>query len=189
MLLLIDNYDSFTYNLAQYFSDLGADVRVVRNNHLNLDDLAALKPDHLVISPGPGEPIRDGGISPDAIRYFSGRIPVLGICLGHQCIAAVFGGVVERAPHLMHGKTSSIHHEGKGILRGLPNPFEATRYHSLIVNNDIPDELEVTASTVAGEIMALQHKTHPTFGLQFHPESILTSQGKQIMQNFLNLSL
>lgn len=188
MLVLIDNYDSFTYNLAQYFGDLGAELRVVRNDQMSLDDLADLKPDHLVISPGPGEPIKDGGISPDAIRHFSGRIPVLGVCLGHQCIAAVYGGVVERAPRLMHGKTSAIHHEGKGILKGLPNPFEATRYHSLIVNSAIPEELEVTASTEAGEIMALQHKTHPTFGLQFHPESILTGQGKQILQNFLNLS-
>ena len=187
MLVLIDNYDSFTYNLAQYLGDLGADIKVIRNDQINLDELAGLMPDHLVISPGPGEPIKDGGISPNAIRYFSGRIPVLGVCLGHQCIAAVHGGVIERAPRLMHGKTSAIHHEGRGILQGLPSPFEATRYHSLIVNRAIPADLEVIASTEEGEIMALQHKAHPTYGLQFHPESILTGHGKQILQNFLDL--
>jgi len=187
MLVLIDNYDSFTYNLAQYLGDLGAEIKVVRNDQMSLDELADLMPDHLVISPGPGEPIKDGGVSPDAIRYFSGRIPVLGVCLGHQCIAAVHGGVIERAPRLMHGKTSDVHHEGKGILQGLPSPFEATRYHSLIVNRAIPADLEVIASTEEGEIMALQHKTHPTYGLQFHPESILTGHGKQILRNFLDL--
>jgi len=187
MPVLIDNYDSFTYNLAQYLGDLGAEIKVVRNDQMSLDELADLMPDHLVISPGPGEPIKDGGVSPDAIRYFSGLIPVLGVCLGHQCIAAVYGGVIERAPRLMHGKTSAVHHEGRGILQGLPSPFEATRYHSLIVNRAIPADLEVIASTEEGEIMALQHKTHPTYGLQFHPESILTGHGKQILRNFLDL--
>ncbi|HLF25105.1 MAG TPA: aminodeoxychorismate/anthranilate synthase component II [Anaerolineae bacterium] len=185
MIAVIDNYDSFTYNLVQYLGELGAELRVFRNDAIALDELAALRPDRIVISPGPGDP-NDGGISNQAIRHFSGALPILGVCLGHQCIGAVFGGVVKRAPRLMHGKTSLIHHDGGGIFAGLPNPFEATRYHSLIVEQPLPDCLEVAAVTDAGEVMALRHKQHPTIGVQFHPESILTQHGKQLLKNFLN---
>jgi len=187
MLALIDNYDSFTYNLAQYFGELGAEIRVFRNDQISLNDLIALKPDHLVISPGPGEPLRDGGISPEAMKYFTGKIPVLGVCLGHQCLGAIYGGKVERAPRLMHGKTSPVTHNGQGIFNGIPSPFNAMRYHSLIVYEPLPAELEIIAQTAEGEIMGLKHKQHPTYGVQFHPESILTEHGKQILKNFLDV--
>ncbi len=184
--LVIDNYDSFTYNLVQYFGELGAAPRVCRNDALTVDELAALRPTRLVISPGPGEPA-DGGISNDAIRRFGGQVPILGVCLGHQCLGAVYGGAVRRAPRLMHGKTSRIHHHGAGLFAGLPSPFEAIRYHSLIVAAPLPPSLEVTAFTSEGEVMGLRHREHPTFGVQFHPESILTQHGKALLRNFLEL--
>jgi anthranilate phosphoribosyltransferase len=187
MLALIDNYDSFTYNLVQYFGELGAEVRVFRNDQIALDELIALKPDGLVISPGPGAPIKDDGISSGAVKYFTGKIPVLGVCLGHQCLGAVYGGRVDRAPRLMHGKTSQVTHNGKDIFKNVPSPFEAMRYHSLIVYEPVPSELEVIATTAEGEIMALRHRQHPTFGVQFHPESILTEHGKTILKNFLEI--
>ena len=188
MLVLIDNYDSFTYNLVQYFGELGADIRVFRNDQVTMNQLIALNPSHLVISPGPGEPIKDGGVSPDAIKHFTGKIPVLGVCLGHQALGAVFGGKVDRAPRLMHGKTSPVTHNGQGIFKGIPSPFEAMRYHSLVVYDPIPAELEVTAITAEEEIMGLKHKEHHTYGVQFHPESILTEHGKQLLKNFLDLN-
>src|SRR5512142_1142899 len=187
MLALIDNYDSFTYNLVQYLGELGADIRVFRNDQISLDELIALNPDHLVISPGPGEPIKDGGISPEAIKHFTGKIPVLGVCLGHQCLGAIYGGKVDRAARLMHGKTSPVHHKGEGIFKDIPSPFEGMRYHSLIVHEPVPAELEVLATTPEGEIMALKHREHPTYGVQFHPESILTEHGKKLLKNFLDL--
>ncbi len=186
MIAVIDNYDSFTYNLVQYLGELGAEIKVFRNDQVTLDQLVTLSPTHLVISPGPGDP-NDGGISNEAIRYFTGKIPVLGVCLGHQCLGAVYGGVVKRAPKLMHGKTSPIYHNSKGIFDGLPSPFEATRYHSLMVEEPVPDCLEVTAFTSDGIVMGLKHKDHPTFGVQFHPESILTKHGKQLLKNFLSI--
>jgi anthranilate synthase/phosphoribosyltransferase len=189
MLALIDNYDSFTYNLVQYLGELGADIRVFRNDQVSLNELIALKPDHLVISPGPGEPIKDGGVSPEAIKYFTGRIPVLGVCLGHQCLGAVYGGKVDRAPRLMHGKTSPVTHNGQGVFKDIPSPFEAMRYHSLVVYDPIPAELEIVAQTAEGEIMALKHRQHPTYGVQFHPESILTEYGKQLLKNFLDIKI
>lgn len=189
MLALIDNYDSFTYNLVQYFGELGADVRVFRNDQVSMDELIALNPDQLVISPGPGEPIKDGGISANAIRHFSGKIPVLGVCLGHQCIGAVYGGKVDRAPRLMHGKTSEVIHNRQGIFKDIPSPFEAMRYHSLVVYEPVPADLKVIATTVEGEVMALKHRQHPTYGVQFHPESILTGHGKQLLNNFLELKV
>ena len=188
MLVLIDNYDSFTYNLVQYFGELGAAIRVFRNDQVTLNQLIALNPSHLVISPGPGEPLKDDGISADAIKYFDGRIPVLGVCLGHQCLGAIFGGKVDRAQRLMHGKTSKVTHNGQGIFKGIPSPFEAMRYHSLVVYDPIPTELEVTAITPEEEIMGLKHRQHQTYGVQFHPESILTEHGKQILKNFLDLN-
>ena len=184
MIAVIDNYDSFTYNLVQYLGELGADLQVFRNDAVTIDQLAALRPDRIVISPGPGDP-SDGGISNEAIRCFTDKVPILGVCLGHQCMGAVFGGVVKRAPKLMHGKTSQIYHDGQGIFDGLPSPFEATRYHSLIVEEPLPNCLEVTAFTIDGEVMSLRHRSHPTFGVQFHPESILTQHGKQLLKNFL----
>lgn len=187
MLTLIDNYDSFTYNLVQYFGELGADIRVFRNDQVTLDELIDLNPSHLVISPGPGEPLKDGGVSPEAMRYFTDKIPVLGVCLGHQCLGAIFGGRVDRATRLMHGKTSLVLHNGQGIFTGIPTPFEAMRYHSLVVYDPIPEELEVTATTPEGEVMGLKHKTADTYGVQFHPESILTEHGKKLLQNFLEL--
>ena len=186
MIAVIDNYDSFTYNLVQYLGELGADIKVFRNDQVTIDQLVTLSPTHLVISPGPGDP-NDGGISNEAIRYFTGKIPVLGVCLGHQCLGAVYGGVVKRAPRLMHGKTSQIYHQGKGIFDGLPSPFEATRYHSLIVEEPVPDCLEITAFTSEGDVMGLRHKDHPTYGVQFHPESILTKHGKHLLKNFLSM--
>ncbi len=184
---LIDNYDSFTYNLVQFLGELGAEVKVFRNDKVTLNELITLAPTHLVISPGPGDPLHDSGISNDAIRHFTGKIPVLGVCLGHQCLGAIYGGKVDRAPRLMHGKTSPVTHTGKDIFQGVPSPFEAMRYHSLVVYEPVPDELEIMATTPDGEIMALRHKQHPTFGVQFHPESILTEHGKTILKNFLDL--
>ena len=185
MLALIDNYDSFTYNLVQYFGELGAEIKVFRNDQVTLNELANLSPTHLVISPGPGNP-DNGGISNEAIKHFTGKIPVLGVCLGHQCIGEVFGGEVERAPRLMHGKTSPIYHHGNDLFHSLPSPFNATRYHSLIVEEPLPTCLEAQAFTKEGEVMALRHKEHPTFGVQFHPESILTENGKKLLENFLD---
>jgi len=184
MIAVIDNYDSFTYNLVQYLGELGAEVRVFRNDAVTVDELERLSPSHIVISPGPGRP-EDAGISGDVIRRFHTDVPILGVCLGHQCIAHVFGGRVERAPRLMHGKTSMIHHTGRGVLANLPSPFIATRYHSLIVTEPLPAELELTAFTEEEEVMGVQHRRYPTFGVQFHPESILTRQGKQLLKNFL----
>jgi anthranilate synthase/aminodeoxychorismate synthase-like glutamine amidotransferase len=187
MLVVIDNYDSFTYNLVQLFGELGADVRVVRNDQVTLQGLLGLQPSHLVVSPGPGRPVEDGGISAEAITYFAGKIPVLGVCLGHQCLGAVYGGKVDRATYLMHGKTSAVSHNGRDIFRGIPSPFEAMRYHSLVVCGPVPAALEVTAATEDGAIMGLKHRDHPSFGVQFHPESILTQHGKHLLKNFLTL--
>jgi anthranilate synthase/aminodeoxychorismate synthase-like glutamine amidotransferase len=184
MLLVIDNYDSFTYNLVQYLGELGAEPVVRRNDAVTVEEIRALAPTHIVISPGPGDP-EDGGVSLDVIREFHTTIPILGVCLGHQCIAAAFGGRVDRAPRLMHGKTSAIYHDQRGILTDVPSPFNATRYHSLVVYEPLPDCLEVTAVTAEGEVMAISHKTAPLVGLQFHPESILTDHGKDILRNFL----
>ncbi len=187
MLLMIDNYDSFTYNLVQYFGELGEDVRVYRNDKITIEEIETLRPQRLVISPGPCTP-KEAGISVDAIRHFAGRLPVLGVCLGHQSLAVAFGGEVVRADRLMHGKTSMIHHDGKTVFRDLPNPFEATRYHSLLVNRaTVPDCLEVSAETLEGEIMGLRHRTLGVEGVQFHPESILTAAGKDLLRNFLKL--
>ena len=183
MILVIDNYDSFTYNLVQYLGELGAETEVRRNDTITVDEIAEMDPSHIVISPGPGDPT-DGGISLEAIRAFHEHKPILGVCLGHQCIGAAFGGTVDRAPRLMHGKTSPIYHYGKGVFDGVPSPFEATRYHSLIVEEPLPECLQVTAFTTEGEVMALEHKTSPVVGVQFHPESILTQYGKRILDNF-----
>lgn len=190
MILMIDNYDSFTYNVVQYLGELGANVSVHRNDEISLDDIAALKPDGIVISPGPCTP-NEAGISMDVIKRFAQDIPILGICLGHQCIGQVFGGVVSRAHDVMHGKTSAIYHNGEGVFRQLPSPFQATRYHSLIVEwNELPRELEVTAWTAndgkPDEIMGLRHRTLPLQGVQFHPESILTECGHDLLRNFLS---
>lgn len=182
---VIDNYDSFTYNLVQYLGELGPEIQVFRNDQITVDQLEELGPDYIVISPGPGTP-DDGGISMDTIRRFHGRVPILGVCLGHQCIAQVFGGTVTPAPRLMHGKTSPIYHKGRGIFTHLPNAFSATRYHSLIVEEPLPAELKLSAFTIEGEVMGIQHRDQPTFGVQFHPESILTQEGKQLLQNFLD---
>ncbi len=187
MILVIDNYDSFTYNLVQYLGELGASVRVVRNDAVTLDEIEAMKPDHLMISPGPGSP-NEAGISCAVIERFAGRIPLFGVCLGHQCLGHVYGGRVVRADRLMHGKTSQICHDGAGILAGMPNPFEATRYHSLIVERaSLPACLSITAETDDGEIMGLQHMSEPVYGAQFHPESILTQDGKRLVSNFLSV--
>ncbi|MES2708888.1 MAG: aminodeoxychorismate/anthranilate synthase component II [Verrucomicrobiota bacterium] len=187
MLLVIDNYDSFTYNLVQYFGELGATLLVKRNDEITLEEIAALNPTQIVISPGPCTPA-EAGISSDVIRRFSEKLPILGVCLGHQCMGHVFGGDVVRADRLMHGKTSMIHHDGQGVFKGLSQPFEATRYHSLIVKRDtLPDSLVITAETAEKEIMGLRHVSHPLHGVQFHPESILTTEGKQLLRNFLEL--
>jgi len=187
MLLMIDNYDSFTYNLVQYFGELGQDLKVYRNNKITIAEIEAMHPDRIVISPGPCTP-KEAGISIEVIKHFTGRIPILGVCLGHQSIGQVYGGEVVRADRLMHGKTSPIHHSGKSIFTGMPSPFEATRYHSLIVKREtLPDCLEITAWTAEGEIMGLMHQHHPVHGVQFHPESILTRDGKRLLENFLKL--
>jgi anthranilate synthase component 2 len=185
MLLMIDNYDSFTYNLVQYFGELGEEVKVFRNDEITLDEIAALKPDQLVISPGPCTP-NEAGISVPAIKRFAGQIPILGVCLGHQSIGQAFGGKIVHARQLMHGKTSQIHHKDIGVFRGLPNPFRATRYHSLVIERDsLPECLEITAWTEDGEIMGVLHKTLAVEGVQFHPESILTEHGHAMLANFL----
>jgi anthranilate synthase component II len=185
VLLMIDNYDSFTYNLVQYFGELGEEVVVKRNDELGVADIAALKPDHIVVSPGPCTPT-EAGISVPAILEFAGRIPILGVCLGHQSIGQAFGGRIVHARQLMHGKTSAIHHADKGVFRGLPNPFTATRYHSLVIEREtLPDGLEITAWTEDGEIMGVRHKSLAVEGVQFHPESVLTEHGHALLKNFL----
>jgi anthranilate synthase component II len=187
MVLVIDNYDSFTYNLVQYLGELGADVRVKRNDEITLDEIAALNPDHILISPGPGRP-EDAGISVDVIRRFGPDKPVLGVCLGHQAIGVVYGGTVCRATVPMHGKTSTVVHDGKGLFKGINEPFQAGRYHSLVIAaEDVPADLEVSARTEDGTIMAVRHRTHPVHGVQFHPESVLTDEGRRILRNFLEL--
>ncbi len=188
MLLVIDNYDSFTYNLVQYLGELGSDPVVHRNDEITLAQIQRLKPKRIVISPGPCTP-KEAGISKEVIEKFSGKLPILGVCLGHQCIGEVFGGKVIRADRIMHGKTSEIFHNKKTIFQNLPSPFTATRYHSLLVENKtFPDCLEKIAWTDRNEIMGLKHKTHPTWGVQFHPESILTLEGKKLLKNFLSLT-
>jgi anthranilate synthase component II len=187
MLLLIDNYDSFTYNLYQYLAEMGADVQVRRNDHVTLDEIEAMQPDHIVISPGPGTPT-EAGLSCKVIETFGPCTPVLGVCLGHQAIGQVYGGRVLRAPEPMHGKTSMMYHQGQGVFRNLPVPFEANRYHSLIVERStLPAELEITAETADGLIMGLRHCTYPVEGVQFHPESIMTPTGKDLLRNFLTM--
>jgi len=187
MLLMIDNYDSFTYNLVQYFGELGEDVRVFRNDRITVDEIAELRPERIVVSPGPCTP-KEAGISIEVIRRFAGKVPILGVCLGHQAIGEAFGAEVVRASRLMHGKTSMIHHDGQTIFRSLPNPFEATRYHSLIVKREtLPTVLKISAETKEGEIMGLRHADYPVEGVQFHPESILTRAGMDLLKNFLKL--
>jgi anthranilate synthase component II len=185
MLLMIDNYDSFTYNLVQYLGELGEDVRVYRNDQISVAEIEKLKPDHIVISPGPCTP-NEAGVSVETIQKLGGKIPILGVCLGHQSIGQAYGGKIIRAKQLMHGKTSMIHHAGKGVFAGLPNPFEATRYHSLVIERGgLPEVLEITAWTDDDEIMGVRHKTLPVEGVQFHPESILTQHGHELLANFL----
>ena len=185
MLVMIDNYDSFTYNLVQYFGELGEVIKVYRNDQVTVDELETMAPEKIVISPGPCSP-NEAGISNEVIRRFGGKVPLLGVCLGHQCIGHVFGGDVVRAPRLMHGKTSMIKHDGKGLYQGLPNPFRATRYHSLIIKREtLPSCLEITAETDQGEIMGVRHTQYRIEGVQFHPESILTECGRDLLRNFL----
>jgi anthranilate synthase/aminodeoxychorismate synthase-like glutamine amidotransferase len=185
MILVIDNYDSFTWNLVQYLGELGADVKVVRNDEVDLEGIAAMRPQRIVISPGPGTPDQ-AGISIDVVRRFGPTTPVLGVCLGHQAIGRAYGATVARAGRQMHGKTSAISHDGRGVLAGLSNPFTATRYHSLVILREtVPAELEVTASSEDNEIMGVRHRVHPVEGVQFHPESILTVEGKRLLGNFL----
>lgn len=187
MLLVIDNYDSFTYNLVQYFGELGADLEVYRNDEITIEGIWEKNPERIVISPGPCTP-NEAGISNEVIREFGEKLPLLGVCLGHQCLAHVYGAEVVRAERLMHGKTSPIKHHGDGLFAGMENPFEATRYHSLIVKRDtIPDCLEITAETEEGEVMGLKHREHNLYGVQFHPESILTKEGKKLLENFLKV--
>lgn len=187
MILVIDNYDSFTFNLVQYLGELGAEMRVYRNDKITVEEAVALNPEKVLVSPGPCTP-KEAGISCDIVREFGPRLPLFGVCLGHQAIGDVYGGNVVRADRLMHGKTSPIIHEGKSVFKGLPSPFDATRYHSLIIEREsIPDCLEITAWTAEGEIMGVKHREHPVHGVQFHPESILTLAGKQLLQNFLDL--
>jgi len=189
LLLLIDNYDSFTYNLYQYLCELGATVRVARNDRITLREIEGLSPAGIVISPGPSTPER-AGISNEVIRRFTAEIPILGVCLGHQCIGYAYGGKVSHAGEIMHGKSSLVHHDGRGVFRGLPSPFSAIRYHSLAIQRDsFPDCLEITAQTDRGIIMGVRHRTHPVEGIQFHPESIMTKVGKDILKNFLQSSL
>ena len=185
MLALIDNYDSFTYNLYQYLCELGQEVEVVRNDKTSLEEIASWDPERIIVSPGPCTP-KEAGVSVDVIRYFGPRLPVLGVCLGHQCIGAAYGGVVGYAGEIMHGKSSMVHHDGKGVYKGLPNPFEAIRYHSLAIQEEgFPDCLEVTARTANGIIMGVRHKEYPVEGFQAHPESIMTPNGKDLLRNFL----
>lgn len=194
MLLMIDNYDSFTYNVVQYFGELGADVKVFRNDEITIEEIEALNPDHLVISPGPCTP-NEAGVSVDAIKHFAGKLPILGVCLGHQSIGQAFGGKIVRAGHVMHGKTSDVYHEDQGVFKGLANPFTATRYHSLVIEKaSLPECLEITAWTQnedgsIEEIMGVQHKTLPIQGVQFHPESILTQHGHDLFANFLKMKV
>lgn len=189
MVLMIDNYDSFTYNLVQYLGEMGEELQVHRNDKITVEEIERLKPDKIVISPGPCSP-KEAGISVETIRHFAGKVPILGVCLGHQSIGYAFGGDIVRAERLMHGKTSMIHHDGKGVFAGMPNPFEATRYHSLVIKRDtLPDCLEVSAETDIGEIMGVRHKEYPIEGVQFHPESILTQEGKRLLRNFLNMKV
>jgi anthranilate synthase/aminodeoxychorismate synthase-like glutamine amidotransferase len=186
MILMIDNYDSFTYNLVQYLGELGGRLKVFRNDKITIDEIRVLKPESIVISPGPGTPV-EAGISVEVIREFQGKVPILGVCLGHQAIGYCYGGHIIRARNVMHGKTSLIYHNKKDIFKGLPSPLEATRYHSLIVDlKCFPEELQITARTKDGEIMGLRHKRYPVFGVQFHPESIMTKHGKQLLKNFLD---
>ena len=188
MILMIDNYDSFTWNLVQYIGEIAETPRVVRNDEITVDEIARLKPDAIVISPGPGRP-KDAGICLDVVRRYSGTIPILGVCLGHQCIGEAFGGSIVRAERLVHGKTSAVIHTGRGIFLDIDNPFQATRYHSLLIQRDgLPPVLEVLAWTPENEIMAIRHREHETWGVQFHPESILTVQGKDLLRNFLRLT-
>ncbi len=197
MIAVIDNYDSFTYNLVQYLGELvqtmpvhgqmHAEIRVWRNDEIDVEELAELHPTHIVISPGPGSPEQDSGVSNDVIRVLGQTTPILGVCLGQQCMGYVFGGEVVRAPRLMHGKVSPVHHTGKGVFKGIPSPFTATRYHSLIVAEPLPECLEITAFTADGELMGIRHKTLPIHGVQFHPESILTEHGKELLANFLKM--
>jgi len=187
VILLLDNYDSFTYNLAQYLGELGCQVEVHRNDRISVEQIAQRKPERIVISPGPCTP-QEAGISVEMVQKLAGKIPILGVCLGHQAIGAAFGGKIIRAPKLFHGKTSQIRHDGSGVFRGLPNPFTATRYHSLIVERkSLPAELQVTAETDDDIIMGMQHRQYPLMGVQFHPESVLTESGKQLLKNFLSL--
>ncbi len=187
MLLLIDNYDSFTYNLFQYLSELGEEVEVVRNDKTTIEEIEKMEPERIVISPGPSTP-QNAGISNDVIKYFGSKLPVLGVCLGHQCIGYSYGGIVGQAKRIMHGKSSMIHHTGQGIFTGLPNPFSAIRYHSLVVKREgLPDCFEISAWTDDDEIMGLKHKQHPVEGIQFHPESFMTQAGKDILRNFLKV--
>jgi para-aminobenzoate synthetase component II len=187
MILLLDNYDSFTYNLAQYLGELGCDVEVHRNDKISVEEIAKRKPERIVISPGPCTP-QEAGISIELVQRLAGKFPILGVCLGHQAMGAAFGGKIVRAPKLFHGKTSEIHHDGKGVFRKLPEPFTATRYHSLIVERkSLPRELTVTAETSDGIIMGVRHRRHKMEGVQFHPESVLTEFGKKLLENFLSL--
>jgi anthranilate synthase/aminodeoxychorismate synthase-like glutamine amidotransferase len=187
VILLLDNYDSFTYNLAQYLGELGCQVEVHRNDRISVEQIAQRKPERIVISPGPCTP-QEAGISVEMVQKLAGKIPILGVCLGHQAIGAAFGGKIVRAPKLFHGKTSQIRHDDSGVFRGLPNPFTATRYHSLIVERkSLPRELQITAETDDDIIMGMQHRKYPLMGVQFHPESVLTESGKQLLKNFLSL--
>jgi len=186
VLLLLDNYDSFTFNLAQYLGELGAPPVVRRNDEISLDEIGTMQPDHIVISPGPGRP-EEAGISVELIKRFGPTVPVLGVCLGHQSIGVAFGGQVVRASQLMHGKTSSIQHDGRGVFRGVQQPFVAGRYHSLVVAEPLPDSLEMAARTEDGTIMGVRHRTFPVHGVQFHPESVLTGEGRQLLRNFLEM--
>ena len=184
MILMIDNYDSFTYNLVQYLGEMGQQLKVFRNDKITVEQIEEMRPDRIVISPGPRTP-NEAGISVAVVKHFAGKVPILGVCLGHQSVGAAFGGEIVRAPRLMHGKTSMIHHDGEGVFTGLPNPFEATRYHSLMIRREtIPDCLRITAETDQREMMGVRHKEYPIEGVQFHPESILTVEGKKLLANF-----
>ena len=188
MILMVDNYDSFTYNLVQYLGEMGQQLKVFRNDKITVEEIEEMKPDRIVVSPGPCTP-NEAGISVAVVKHFAGKVPILGVCLGHQCIGAAFGGEIVRAPRLMHGKTSMIHHDGEGVFSGLPNPFEATRYHSLVIRREtMPDCLRITAETDQREMMGVRHKEYPIEGVQFHPESILTVEGKKLLANFCGSS-